>query len=235
VMLLLNMIEHLMHGSFPREILPTLITQTFTTGSGSVHGYYPNLSSARGELQGITALTIIFKLLRDYHLTSATAIIVCNNKGVLNSCANGTFCSLRNHREANIDLYSTQHTIQKSIEINHQWVKGHTETKPWDTVAGLQSQSLHRDSIYNVWCDRVANETWLKGNPSLPEVTILEKWVVYSKFPSFHKITGNLTEGVFSTIGYPTLLKYIQHKHGMREGKLDRVNLLALQAYFTRL
>jgi hypothetical protein len=81
----------------------------------------------------------------------------------------------------------------------------------------------------------VANETWLKGNPSLPEVTILEKWVVYSKFPSFHKITGNLTEGVFSTIGYPTLLKYIQHKHGMREGKLDRVNLLALQAYFTRL
>jgi hypothetical protein len=37
------------------------------SGSGPVHGYYPNLSSARGELQGITALTIIFKLTRLLH------------------------------------------------------------------------------------------------------------------------------------------------------------------------
>ncbi len=36
-------------------------------------------------------------------------------------------------------------------------------------------------------------------------------------------------------MGYPPLLNYLQHKHGMCEGKLDCVNLLALQDHLSKL
>ncbi len=170
-------------------------------------------------------------------MSNPTATVVCDNKGVLHKCTHGNFRRLRNHREEKIDLYYTQQAIHKSIKINDQWVKSHIDTKPWYTVADLQSQLSNRDNIYNVWCDRAANKAWLKGDQSLPnpEVSIEEKWAVYSNYPSFHKITGNLTEGDISTMGYTPLLKYLQHKHSIYAGKLDRINLLALQEYLNKL
>jgi hypothetical protein len=72
------------------------------SGAGAVHGMPKYLSSARGELQGITAISIILNLLSDYHHKRITTSSICGNIGVINKCTNGHFSSLRHNRGANL-------------------------------------------------------------------------------------------------------------------------------------
>jgi hypothetical protein len=94
-----------------------------------------------------------------------------------------------------MDLLLTNRIATPNIPISYQWVKGHSDTEQWCTIADLQSQQLSRDQIYNIWCDKMAKQSWTIGSPTVsdPAVTPEEQWAVYASFPSFHKLTGNLS------------------------------------------
>jgi hypothetical protein len=151
-------------------------------------GYHFNLSSARSELQGITAVTVTLKLLLEFHSYNAKAQIICGNQGVINKCKNGSWHRLHNHREAKVDFCLTQKAMQSSLQLDLQWVKGHADKQPWESITDLESQQLSCDEIYNVWCDKAANTAWLQGDPSSsdPEVSLTEHNGQYT--PCFHHI-----------------------------------------------
>jgi hypothetical protein len=62
-------------------------------GSGLVDGLPSLLSSSRGELAGITAITIIAQLFRAYHSSKAPVSIICDNQGMVHKC-NSTYQSI---------------------------------------------------------------------------------------------------------------------------------------------
>jgi hypothetical protein len=64
------------------------------TGSGPVDGFIQNQSSSRGELQGITAVSIFSQLLLHFHKVTHKIDIICDNQGMVNRCANIHFTSL---------------------------------------------------------------------------------------------------------------------------------------------
>ncbi len=206
-------------------------------GYGHVHGPSQSLSSTWGELQGITAITIMSKVVSDLIGTPCKITAVCDNTGAIQKCSNGRFTSLRNHRRPTIDLYFTQHRQSTPNHLSLSWVKGHTDKQPWSTVIDLQSQHLSRDKIYNVWCDRMAGEAWNSSfSPQdAPDVYIDEHWAVYSLFPHYHKITGELSQNLFWTLGFTSFQTYIRQKHNITPVKLQHVNLDALQWYLSTL
>lgn len=51
-------------------------------GAGPIHGVLHFLSSSRGELQGITALTIITKLFLEYFSNKCKTLFMCDNMGI---------------------------------------------------------------------------------------------------------------------------------------------------------
>jgi hypothetical protein len=53
------------------------------SGSGMVDGYHSNLSSTRAELTGLTALSIIIRLLSDFHSSSPHVIFSCDSQGAI--------------------------------------------------------------------------------------------------------------------------------------------------------
>jgi len=53
------------------------------SGSGPVHGETQYLSSARGELQGIAAITTIANLLSKFHNQKLKVSSICDNSGVI--------------------------------------------------------------------------------------------------------------------------------------------------------
>lgn len=77
-------------------------------GTGPVDGLPNFMFSSRGELQGLTVVTIMWSLLNSYHSTALPLRTTCDNKGVLKKCESMSFNSLRSHRTPNIDLYITQ-------------------------------------------------------------------------------------------------------------------------------
>ena len=210
------------------------------SGTGPVHGHLQYLSSSRGELQGVTALLIMASLLFDYFDCLYYLAAICYNKGILSKCKRGSFNSLRSQRQANINLFLPQRKAAKSIGMTFSWVKSHMDKQPWQTIEDLKLLKLSWDEIYNVWSDRMANEACHNRTCSLidPVVTPSEKWAVFSRYPTLHKITGNLDHGVYSTLGYEDLLNYISNnsnKHLLTPSKLDRTNLIALLGYLTSL
>jgi hypothetical protein len=46
-------------------------------------------------------------------------------------------------------------------------------------------------------------------SPFTPGVLDAEKWALFSHYPYYHKITGHLTHGIYSTMGFPSLAEYI--------------------------
>ncbi len=64
------------------------------SGNGPVHGIYNSLSSARGELQGITAVSTISYMLSQYYNRPIKISSICDNVGVINKCTKGNFSSL---------------------------------------------------------------------------------------------------------------------------------------------
>jgi len=63
-------------------------------GAGAVHGHKKYLSSCRGELQGLTAITIIAKLISDYISSSCKVKAICDNLGAVQRCSKLQFKSL---------------------------------------------------------------------------------------------------------------------------------------------
>lgn len=102
-------------------------------------------------------------------------------------------------------------------------------------LSDLQTQRLTDDKIYNIWCDKMAGEAWQSRFPPQddPEVYSKEQWAVYSQYSSFHNITGDLTQGICSTLGFSALSSYISQKHAITPEKLQRINLQALHGYLS--
>jgi hypothetical protein len=64
---------------------------------GPVDGLAQYISSGRGELTGITALSIMTQLFLNYHSSNATLEAICDNKRVINKCGSLSFARLRTH------------------------------------------------------------------------------------------------------------------------------------------
>jgi hypothetical protein len=208
------------------------------TGSGPVHGIPYSLSSARGELQGITAVAIIANLLSNYHNRKPTISSTCDNTAVISRCSKGPFSSLRRHRTANIDLHLSQRNFHSNTPMQLSWVKGHSDKKEWETFNDLRSLNLTRDETYNVWCDRMAQQERIFNNSTShynPEVLGPEKWAASSIYPVYHKITGCFNTEFLSSIRYEKLAEYLQEKHSICSSKLDKVNTQALHTYLSSL
>jgi hypothetical protein len=58
---------------------------------------------------------------------------------------------------------------------------------------------------------------------------------VFSNYPHYHKMIVDLSQGLFSTLGFTTLMDYLQHKHNLSMAKLQNTNLTALQEYLLSL
>jgi len=112
------------------------------SGSGPVHGAPQYLSSACGELQGITALTTVAKIFTEYFNTRPKSTFVCDNTGVQKKISQGNFRSLRSQRDTNIDLYLTQREWQGNMKVNLEWVKVHLDKTGWKNIQNLVDQKL---------------------------------------------------------------------------------------------
>jgi hypothetical protein len=73
------------------------------SGSGPVQGFHKYLSSTRGELQGITAITIISKLISEFLGPLCNITAITDNQGVIRRCSRCNYNFLRSHRLPNID------------------------------------------------------------------------------------------------------------------------------------
>jgi hypothetical protein len=99
-------------------------------GLGPVHGPSQNLSSTREELQGITSITVISRLISTLCRLPCKVSAICNNTGVIHKCSNGSYNSLHSHRHPNIDLYITQKNQTLPNQLSITWVKGHADKNP---------------------------------------------------------------------------------------------------------
>jgi len=72
---------------------------TLTIYSSSPVDGFSHLSSARAELHGIMAISIIAKPFLSFYSSSAKIITYCNNKGMINKCNTLTINSLQKNRE----------------------------------------------------------------------------------------------------------------------------------------
>jgi len=77
------------------------------TGIGHVERYAPHMSSTRGELYGVTALSIMADLLCQHAGIQGSLLAICDNQEVVTKC-NSTLChNLRCQRNPNFDLLFT--------------------------------------------------------------------------------------------------------------------------------
>lgn len=106
-------------------------------GFGPVNGYH--MSSGRAELGGITVVAIIFRLFVQYHSSTMTLLNICDNKGIINKSNSHQFNRLCSHRTPNTDLFLTQRDISTAHNISYAWIRGHADSKPWDTIEETHS------------------------------------------------------------------------------------------------
>jgi hypothetical protein len=102
------------------------------TGSGAVDGYPVHISSGRGELHGIMALSIISDVLFNFHNFNSDMTVVCDNQGDIKKCNNPLPNNLRRQCDTNHDLYITQRYYRKHTKMKLKWFKGHTDKIPLD-------------------------------------------------------------------------------------------------------
>jgi hypothetical protein len=87
--------------------------------SGLVDGYSPYISSTRAELTGITAISVIMKLLMEFQSSKLKVQISCDNKGIISKIPHMSITKFCAHREANFDLFSTQQDQIKHFPITY--------------------------------------------------------------------------------------------------------------------
>jgi hypothetical protein len=114
-----------------------------------------------------------------------------------------------------------------------KWVQGYMDKLPWTSTTDLLLQKLGTEEIFNIWCDRITQQTWTTSVTGLPnpKVSHIERWLVYANFPSFHKIIGNFNSEIFATLSYEDKIDYIRHKHGITQALLERISLHALRQH----
>ena len=92
------------------------------SGAGPVDGYHSYISSSRAELTGITVVSIIAELFREFHNYRSRLNLICDNQGMLQKCANVLPHHFRSHRAANMDLLLIQHSLSSHLQISYNWV-----------------------------------------------------------------------------------------------------------------
>jgi len=203
------------------------------SGSGPVDRLPQFLSLVRADLTGLTALTIILKLYREFYISRAKVNILCDNQGMLKKCEHIPFHRLRFHREKNVDLLLSHRQFSSNVPVTYSWGRGHADKVPWDSIEDLQYQQLSWDEIYNIWVDKMANVEWSTGCPSStsPGVTPAKKWAVYAIYPEYHKIAGNLSTCLSDVLGYEQTARYIFQNHNFSAAKLKHVNTSSLESF----
>ncbi len=161
-------------------------------GSGPVDGVHSDMLLTRAELTGLTAISIVASLLLTKTSAKTKVKIICDNKGAIQASSKATSDNLRFYRRPNTDLILTQKSITKGIPIMNEWVKGHSDSAPWKNIQDLILQQLSRDEIFNVWCNRMAENEWMTGSaPCINQKTTLaEQWAVFSKILQEHQLMG---------------------------------------------
>jgi hypothetical protein len=80
-----------------------------------VDGYAPHMPSTRGELYGVTALSIIADLCYQHAHFTGKLKAICDNQGVVKKCTSPIAHSLHQQRDPNFGLLLThQHYKQKN-------------------------------------------------------------------------------------------------------------------------
>ncbi len=109
------------------------------SGSGPIDGNSQHLSSTRGEIQGQTAALHMANILLQSHNTMHLPVhINGDNKGVQSKCARCNTNRIRDHREANFDLFYKYKAASNGINKTIQWVKSHQDHGyPWESQQDL--------------------------------------------------------------------------------------------------
>ncbi len=92
-------------------------------GSGPVDGDKNAMSSARVELQGLTALAIISEpFLKEHDANDMPITFLTDNQGIQKSCYKPKIQRIGHHRNANTDLQMEHATRVKKMSISHERV-----------------------------------------------------------------------------------------------------------------
>lgn len=207
-------------------------------GYGTVDGDTIAMSSAHGELQGQTALTIITEAFLTEHDAKEMAVtFYTDNLGVQKSCTNPKINRIGHHRKANMDLQMERASRKAKMNIKHEWVRGHQDNDhTWDTVDELCELQLTPAATLNIYCDRKASDAHkLSMLDSNGEVLPAEKWALFSNYPNPRKITGKINEGIMQSLHTEAILEYISKKHNLTEDKLYHMDINELQHYLKSL
>jgi hypothetical protein len=208
------------------------------TGSGPVDGYHADLSSARGEIQGQTALAIVTSTLLTAQQQPCMKVTYHgDNKGTQNKCATAHSNRLRDHQQPNTDLYLEFHHYTRTLNKKIEWVKGHQDSgKDWEQITDLQHLKLSSAAYMNIWCDHQANAA-RQSSTSAPEADVLpsKKWAVFTCYPVTRKIIGKLDDGIQESMYTEAILKYLHKKHNICRAKLDTINTDGMKSYMRKL
>jgi hypothetical protein len=117
-------------------------------GNGGLHLF------TQGELQGQASLVLMSNLFLRQPSSHPKITLMCDNKGIQHSCSAPVGHSLQHHHEPNMDLYLQMRDSARDLKILHDWLRSHQDKVPWSTIYDLQKQSLSRDEIFYVWCDK---------------------------------------------------------------------------------
>jgi len=207
------------------------------SGSGFVDGYAPHMSSARGELHGVTALSIITDLLCQHYHFPGHLTVISDNQGVVRKCNSDIGHSLRKQRDPNFDLLLTHHHFKQKTKMTSEWVRSHADKSSWETVDDLILQRLSRDEIFNVWVDRMAEHAWQQNSTDIPDPppNSIERWAIYSRYPFSHKVTNHFQSEIYTTLSYESTAKYLESRLSLTPSKLIHINSIALCRYMESL
>lgn len=111
-----------------RKVEDILSPEMNISGQGIVDGIPTIMSSTRAELTGLTALSIIFRLLIDFHTSNANLTMACDNQGALTKIQTFSTWKLRHHHEPNLAVLNSMtgyriKTFQNCMGMRTCWQK----------------------------------------------------------------------------------------------------------------
>lgn len=150
-------------------------------GSGTADGFRHDLSSARGEILGQTALVIMKQnLLKAHDHPDMPVIFYGDNTGVQRKCQTALLNKLRDHQQPNHDLYLEYHKTAQSLNKIVKWIKGHQDQgTEWEEIQDSKHLKLEPAAYLNIWCDTAATKEHDWSVP-IPDADVLpvEKWAL---------------------------------------------------------
>jgi hypothetical protein len=195
------------------------------------------LSSARGELQGQTALAIMSStVLNTHNETGHPVNFIGDNKGIQQKTATYIPGHLKAHHDTNCDIFLEYHNVASNVNCQVTWVKSHQDDgTPWNTIDKLLELKLSSCATMNM-CDKQANDARIILHSDMAAETYpMEWWALHANAPYHHKITGKLNTKILLQLYHDELLHYIENKHGLTSSKLQKINQEALDTCLNRL